>query len=144
MNGDGELLNYVYQNSQMGVNTLEEILPMLKEGTFKTQLSDQKKEYERFHKLAKEQLNQNGWDEKGINAMEKIMTYLMIDMKMMMDSSQSHVAEMLIKGSNMGIVDAQKKIHQYENEAGKEPLKLMKDLMEFEEKNVERLKAYLS
>ena len=67
----------------------------------------------------------------------------MIDVKMMADSSPSHVAKMLIQGSNMGIIDAQKRIHEYKGEANPEALKLMKHLQEFEEKNVERLKEYL-
>ena len=121
-NADAQLLNFIYQNSQMGVNSLKEILPMVEAG---------------------KRLNSAGYDEKGINAMEKIMTYLMIDIKMMVDSSSSHVAQMLIQGSNMGIIDAQKKIHEFEGEADREVIKLMKHLQEFEEKNVERLKEYL-
>ncbi len=142
-NADAQLLNFIYQNSQMGVNSLKEILPMVKEGTFKDGLNAQLKEYQQIHQEAGKGLNSAGYDEKGINAMEKIMTYLMIDIKMMVDSSSSHVAQMLIQGSNMGIIDAQKKIHEFEGEADREVIKLMKHLQEFEEKNVERLKEYL-
>ena len=142
-NADAQLLNFIYQNSQMGVNSLKEILPMVKEGTFKDGLNAQLKEYQQIHQEAGKRLNSAGYDEKGINAMEKIMTYLMIDIKMMVDSSSSHVAQMLIQGSNMGIIDAQKKIHEFEGEADREVIKLMKHLQELEEKNVERLKEYL-
>ena len=92
---------------------------------------------------AKELLNRHGYDEKGIGALEKIMTYLMIDMKTLMDKSSSHIAEMLIQGSNMGIIDAVKRINQYEKEAEKEVPALMKRLLKFEENNVERLKEAL-
>ena len=142
-NADAQLLNFVYQNSQMGVESLGEILPMVKAGKFKEGLQSQYREYQKIHDEAARKLNSAGYDEKGINAMQKIMTYLMIDVKMMVDSSPSHVAQMLIKGSNMGIMDAQKRIHEYESCADREVLKLMKHLQEFEEKNVERLKAYL-
>ena len=142
-NADAQLLNFIYQNSQMGVNSLKEILPMVKEGTFKDGLNAQLKEYQQIHQEAGKMINSAGYDEKGINDMEKIMTYLMIDIKMMVDSSSSHVAQMLIQGSNMGIIDAQKKIHEFEGEADREVIKLMKHLQEFEEKNVERLKEYL-
>lgn len=140
---DGQLLNFVYQNAQMGVESLEEILPMVEAGKFKDGLKAELKEYRQIHDEAGRQLNKAGYDEKGINAMQKIMTYLMIDMKMMADSSPSHVAQMLIQGSNMGIIDAQKRIHEYESRADREVIRLMKQLQEFEEKNVERLKAYL-
>lgn len=142
-NADAQLLNFIYQNSQMGAESLGEILPMVEAGKFKEGLRAQQKEYRQIHEEAGRKLNDAGYDEKGINAMQKMMTYLMIDVKMMVDSSPSHVAQMLIQGSNMGIIDAQKRIHQYEPMADKEVVRLMKHLKEFEEKNVERLKAYL-
>lgn len=143
MNADAKLLNFIYQNSQMGVDSLKEILPMIEEGDFKDGLDAQLKEYQKIHQEAAKKLNSAGYDEKGINTMEKMMSYVMIDIKMMVDSSPSHVAQMLIQGSNMGIIDAQKKIHEFEGKADKEVIKLMKHLQEFEEKNVERLKKYL-
>lgn len=142
-NKDVDMLDFIYQNSQMGVASLNEILPMVEEGKFKDGLRAQLKGYKDIHEEARNHLNEAGYDEKGINAMQKMMTYLMIDVKMMADSSPSHVAKMLIQGSNMGIIDAQKRIHQYEGEANGKAVKLMKHLQEFEEKNVERLKAYL-
>ena len=43
----------------------------------------------------------------------------------------------------MGIIDAVKRINQYEKEAEKEVTALMKRLLKFEENNVERLKEAL-
>lgn len=143
MNADAELLNFIYQNSQMGVESLGKILPNVKEGRFKEQLAAQNNEYKRIHRLSREHLNKHGFDEKGIGQMQKLMTYMMIDMKLLMDSSQSNIAQMLMKGSNMGIIDAQKNINQYEKEASKDTLDLMRHLLQFEEENVERLKEYL-
>lgn len=143
MSADAELLNFIYQNSQMGVDTLNQLIPMLDNEGFKKQLDAQLREYTQIHEEAKELLNAHGYDEKGIGAMEKIMTYLMIDIKTLMDKSSSHIAEMLIQGSNMGIIDAIKKINRYEEETSKEIVSLMKRLLKFEENNVERLKKAL-
>ena len=143
MSADAEMLNFVYQNSQMGVETLNQLLPMIDNEAFKKRIEPQLKEYKQIHEEAKELLNRHGYDEKGIGALEKIMTYLMIDMKTLMDKSSSHIAEMLIQGSNMGIIDAVKRINQYEKEAEKEVTALMKRLLKFEENNVERLKDAL-
>ena len=143
MSADAEMLNFVYQNSQMGVETLNQLLPMIDNEAFKKLIEPQLNEYKQIHEEAKELLNRHGYDEKGIGALEKIMTYLMIDMKTLMDKSSSHIAEMLIQGSNMGIIDAVKRINQYEKEAEKEVTALMKRLLKFEENNVERLKDAL-
>lgn len=143
MSADAEMLNFIHQNSQMGVETLNQLIPMIDNEAFKKRIEAQLKEYEQIHEEAKKLLNRHGYDEKGIGALEKIMAYLMIDMKTLMDKSSSHIAEMLIQGSNMGIIDAVKRINQYEKEAEKEVTALMKRLLKFEENNVERLKEAL-
>ena len=143
MSADAEMLNFIYQNSQMGVETLNQLIPMIDNEAFKKRIEAQLKEYEQIHEEAKKLLNRHGYDEKGIGALEKIMAYLMIDMKTLMDKSSSHIAEMLIQGSNMGIIDAVKRINQYEKEAEKEVTALMKRLLKFEDNNVERLKEAL-
>ena len=143
MSADAEMLNFIYQNSQMGVETLNQLIPMIDNEAFKKRIEAQLKEYEQIHEEAKKLLNRHGYDEKGIGALEKIMAYLMIDMKTLMDKSSSHIAEMLIQGSNMGIIDAVKRINQYEKEAEKEVTAVMKRLLKFEENNVERLKDAL-
>ena len=43
----------------------------------------------------------------------------------------------------MGITEAVKKLHQYENDVEKDIKKLMEQLQEFEEENVEKLKDFL-
>lgn len=35
MNGNAELLNFVYQNSQMGVHTLEQLIRIVEDDDFK-------------------------------------------------------------------------------------------------------------
>lgn len=143
MSADAEMLNFIYQNSQMGVETLNQLIPMIDNEAFKKRIEAQLREYEQIHQEAKKLLNRHGYDEKGIGALEKIMAYLMIDMKTLMNKSSSHIAEMLIQGSNMGIIDAVKRINQYEKDAEKEVTALMKRLLKFEENNVERLKEAL-
>jgi len=143
MSADAELLNFIYQNSQMGVETLHQLLPMTDNETFKKQLHAQLKEYAGIHEEAKELLNKNGCREKEIGQIQKVMTYFAIDMKTMVDKSASHMAEMLILGSVRGIIDCIKRIRQYEGEAEKEIVELMKRLLKFEENNVERLKEFL-
>ena len=143
MIANAELLNFVYENSQMGVKSLRQLLDIVEEGEFKEYLTKQLGGYEGFHTQAKEKLNANGLDEKGITAFEKARTYLMINVQTMMDKSNSHIAEMLVIGSNMGIVDAIKKIHEYKDSAEKDIVELMENLLRFEEKNVETLKKYL-
>lgn len=143
MNANAELLNYVYQNSQMGVDTLQQIIGITDDNALKEYLEKQLEGYEKFHSEARKLLNQNGFDEKGLNTFEKIRTYLMVNMQTMTDTTSSHIAKMLIQGSSMGVIEAIKNIRQYENDVEKNVRKLMEDLKDYEEKNIEKLKEFL-
>lgn len=142
MTGNAELLNFIYQNSQMGIITISQLLDMIDDMDFKMQLQAQLKEYRTFNKEVMQMLNKNGYDEKGIGAFDKLRTYLMINMQTLTNKTTSHIAEMLIIGSNMGIIDAIKNIRKYQ-EAEKDIVGLMNRLLETEEKNVNQLKAFL-
>lgn len=142
MKGNAELLNFVYQNSQMGVSTINQLLDIVEDVNFKKHLEDQLSEYKKINTEAMSMLNKNGYDEKGIGALEKLRTYLMINMQTMTDKSSSHVSEMLIIGSNMGILDATKNIKKYKD-AEKDIINLMERLLQFEESNVQQLKEFL-
>lgn len=143
MNQNAELLNFIYQNSEMGVETLNQIIEIVENPSLSKQLESQRKIYKEIHDKSKEMLNENGYDEKAISTLEKISAYIMINLKTLADRSDSHIAEMLIQGSNMGIIDAAKKINEYEDSAEKNIISLMKKLKKFEEENAEKMKAYL-
>ncbi|HHZ05913.1 MAG TPA: hypothetical protein GX401_03900 [Clostridiales bacterium] len=143
MNSNSELLNFVYQNSQMGVNTITQLLPMVEQTDLQEQLKSQLTEYQDIHQRAQQMLNDSGIDEKGLSAMEKMKTYLMVNMQTMTDHSASHIAEMLVLGSNMGIVQSIKKSREYKADAKPESLSLMKELGKMEENNVKKLKEFL-
>lgn len=142
MNGNAELLNFVYQNSQMGADTINQLLDISEDTEFKETLKKQMKEYEAFHEKAKEMLNENGFDEKGIAAFEKLKTYLMINFQTLTDKSTPHIAEMMVLGSNMGVINAIKNAGKY-SDAEKDILDLMKKLQKFEETNAEKIKTFL-
>lgn len=142
MNENIELLNYIYQNSQMGTVTISQLLEIIKDEAFKSQLESQYAEYKQIHEAARNILNEHGYDEKGISAFEKMRAYLMINIQTLSDKSVSHIAEMMIIGSNMGIIDAVKNIKKYIG-AEKNIVKLMEQLKKFEEDNVNTLKEYL-
>lgn len=142
MNKNAELLNYVYQNSQMGINTVKQLLEMVDEGEFKDYLSDHLSGYEEINREARELLAVNGYDEKVLSTLEKIATYVAVNMKTMTDKGRSHIAQMLIEGSNMGVVQGTKKLNDYQD-AEHCAQRLMNKLVKFEEKNMQALKKFL-
>ena len=142
MNGNAELLNFVYQNSQMGVDTVKQLIGIVEDDELKKYLESHYNKYNEIHLDAKKALNNNGYDEKGIGAMDKIKTYLMINWQTLTDKSSSHIAEMLIIGSNMGIINAVKNLKKYKN-AEPSIREMMEKLLHTEENNVQQLKEFL-
>ncbi|MGI6214097.1 MAG: hypothetical protein ACOYIQ_06095 [Christensenellales bacterium] len=142
MNGNTEMLNFIFQNAEMGVNTIRQILGMVEDMNLRKQLESQYNEYNEILSAAKKALNENGQDEKGIGKLDKIKTYLMINFQTLTDKSTSHIAEMLLIGSNMGIINAIKNLKKYAN-AEPDIIELMKRLLKTEENNVQQLKQFL-
>ena len=142
MNGNAELLNFIYQNSQMGVDTINQLIGIVEDEKFKKHLIFQFNGYKEIHQAAQKALNENGYDEKGIGTLDKIKTYLMINIQTLIDKTTSHISEMLIIGSNMGVINAVKNLKKYDDaEAG--IINLMKRLLKFEEDNIQKLKEFL-
>ena len=142
MNDNVKLLNFIYQNSQMGVETIEQLEKIVEDKDFKRYLKEKYEGYCKIHKDAKEKLNSHGYDEKGISSFEKLRTYLMINMQTLTDKSTTHIAEMMMIGSTMGIVSAIRNLNDYSN-ADNDIIKLMETLKAFEEKSYHDLQVFI-
>ena len=76
------------------------------------------------------------------NALTDAMLKTGIHYNTMLNTSTGHIAEMMIKGSNEGILEMEKVLKHNEN-AGERPTALAKQLIDFEQSNIKRLKDYL-
>ena len=61
---------------------------------------------------------------------------------MAMDDSRSKIAEMMIQGTTMGIVKTIRHLRDYEGD-DQQALELGRRLLQTQESNVEKMKAYL-
>ncbi|MBR6530243.1 MAG: hypothetical protein IKT43_02385 [Clostridia bacterium] len=143
MDARQELLNFVYQNSEMGAISIDRLAEYTSDERFQKALRDQKREYLSINAAARDALCRTGCDEKGLGALSKVKTYLMIDMQSIMDRTTAHLAEMMVIGSTMGIIDAKKNLRRYEGEDLGEAQSLMNTLCDLEERNVETMKTFL-
>ena len=91
----------------------------------------------------KNKLNALNKEAKGINKLQKIETYLMINMKTISDKSSNHIAEMLIQGSTMGIIQIIRRLKQYSGNVDDYVYNLGKTLLDIEQYNVDECKKYL-
>ena len=143
MDGNTELLNYVYQNAQMGERSTTQLAGLSESTNFREHLQIQNREYATICDQAKDLLHQSGHEEKDINGFAKMSLYMSIGAKTLTDKSASHMAEMMMQGSTMGIIDVKKNLNKYAD-ADPKAVSLAERLLRTEESNVEHIKAFLS
>ena len=144
MTKEAEMLEQLYKNIKMGSDSIVKLLDKVSDGKFKTDLTDQINGYEGFAAKVKARLKEMGEEAKEENVMVKFWSNIGMAMNTLTDSSDSHIAQLIAEGSTMGITDGIKLLRHYENtNVSESALKLIRDVIEFEERNLERAKSYI-
>ena len=145
MNENNELLEYIYQNSEMGKYTLEKLICELKgkDNKIIKDAEDILKKYEIFYKDLKKQLKKESIRPKETSVFSKMGATMGIKKEVISDNSDSSIADMLIKGMSMGVLDIEKKLSQYDEITNKKTIKLAEEFLEFQQESISKLKKYL-
>lgn len=145
MNENEEVLEYIYQTSNMGMQNTKDLINSLKgkDNKIKKILPEIEKNYEKYVKETEKLLNKQDLKTKPINLMAKAMSKMSISKEMMNDNSDANIADMLIQGLTMGNLELTKHIDNYKEVADKKVINLAKDLRKFGEEYIEKLKVYL-
>lgn len=136
------LLEAVVQNTEMGKNTLEQIVPMTDDVQFKAELLRERNIYRELNQEAHTAIEACGGTAQGQSAMAKLNTRMGIGMKTLTDKSTRNLAEMLSEGSSQGVMDCIKSQKDYPD-AAPGSKRLMQKVQDFEEDNRIRLERFL-
>ena len=138
------LLEAIYKNVRMGADSIIDIMPKVSDDSMRTELTSELERYEEFSAEIEKAILNMGEDAKDQGILAKLGTKMSVAMNTMVDSTTSHIAEMMIQGGTMGITDATKLLREYENTScSEEALDLARRVIEYEEATVERLKKFL-
>ena len=145
MDVNTELLEYIYQSSEMGVVSLTNLLKDIneKENKLKPIISEELSTYEKYQKESKKLLSKNKAEVKENSMMTKMMSKMGISKEVKKDNSDAAIAHMVIEGFTMGVVDMETKIKNFKKDADKKVLKLAENYLEFQQEEIEKLKKYL-
>lgn len=139
-----ELLGKLYKNAQMGREALLGLLPKVNDVSFKSDLTLQLNGYEQLTEKINHLLQLAHEPSENDSLMQKVGAKVGCAMNTLLDSSVNHIADMVLQGSTMGMSDTIKLIREYENtNASEASLALAREMVSFEEQNIERLKVYL-
>lgn len=139
-----QLATELYKNINMGSEASLHLLPKVKNNELKTLMTAAMCYYEKAAGKAEKFIKEHGDKPEEESMMTRMASRAGIAMNTMMDDSTSHIAQMIVKGSTMGVTEATKLLHRYEGRDGcGEMLDLAREWVEFEEAHIEKVKAFL-
>lgn len=136
-------LENLYKNVQMALSSLDYVSKETDDVRLKEELAHQYEGYETYAgKLAKAMLSRD-IDPKEPGFFKKAMLWSGVKMNALKDDSKSHIADMLIQGTTMGLTEIMTLISENGEIMDKEVLSLAEELRDMESAFLERMKAYL-
>ncbi len=132
----------IQKNTEMAIKAIDTLSDKVYEDDFALQISRQSLKYSDIRSRAMDKLLAARAEPVHTNYMADFMLKSAIHMNTLLNTSTSHLAELMIQGSNRGITDMCKSLNH--NATGDSmAMELAKELMDFEEKNIEVMKRYL-
>ena len=124
-----KVLDELNKGACMGEDAINFVLDKAEDTNFKDLLRKQYKKYEEISLKINDIYNQYKKDDspQETSKMNKVMTWYGIELKTISDNSTSKLAELLLQGTNMGIIEGVKILNH----------------KEMQENSVEELKGYL-
>jgi len=136
------VLDELSKGACMGRDAIHFILDKVEDDKLKEELNRQYREYKEISEEINKIYPEYSEDEPHkTNAMNKVMTWYGIEMKTLMDSSTSKIAELLMQGTNMGIIEGRRLLNH--KDTNEEINKLVEKYVEVQETAVEKLKTFL-
>ena len=140
---NADCLHNLYKNAHTALESISYVSKDIDDVSMKEELCRQYEAYESYAgKLAKEMLSR-GVVPKEPNVFKKAMLWGSIKMNTLKDDSKSHVAEMMIQGTTMGLTEVMTLLSQNGKIVDETVVALAEELRDLESDHLERLKKYL-
>lgn len=137
-----DVLNSIYQNTSMGINSLTEIEKICHDDSFCELIRSQKRDFIKFNDSARDRIREYSKEPQEISSMIKMYSNIGMKAETFIDNSTSKLAKIVIDGNNMGINEMEKCLNNAK--LIDDSVKRMSDgLISMEQKSIDELKSYL-
>ena len=126
----------------MGIDGIKLVKKHCKNRSLRKTLSRQLSEYGEMYDRASGLLNRLGESPQKINAAAKISTHIAMTAKGLRNRSSSHIAEMMIQGNTMGVIQMTRQKKRCRG-CNSEVMRLAEELIVTEENNIDEMKFFL-
>ena len=138
-----KVLDEVNKGATMGMDAIHYVSNKVGDETFKKVLDVEYGKYQEITNRVNGIYSQYAEKEPHeTNAMNKMMTWYGVNMKTMNDQSNSKISELLMQGTNMGIIEGRRLINNNPS-IDNQVRQILNDFIVMQEDSVETLKKYL-
>ncbi len=138
-----KILKEIHKATKMGMDSISFVAEKLDDNKLKDNLSFQYTQYGQVMDRVNKLYENYGEIPEDKNVMNTIMGWTGVQMNTLSDKSPSHIAEMMIEGTTMGIIEGRKLMNNEATQASKDVRDLLNNFVTFQENNVEQLKKFL-
>ena len=137
------ILDEVNKGATMGMDAISYVSEKVSDDKFKKVIDVEYNKYKKISQRVNDlYANYTNKEPHETNAMNKMMTWYGIQMRTITDDTTSKLAELLMQGTNMGIIEGRRLMNQNMN-AVPEVKNILNDFVVMQEDSVETLKKYL-
>lgn len=138
------VLDEINKGATMGMDAISFISQKVEDNQFKNILKTEYNKYKDISARVNKLYNNFATNKEPheTNTMNKMMTSYGIQMKTMTDDTTSKLSELLMQGTNMGIIEGRRLINQNAN-VSSDVKNILHDFVTMQEDSVETLKKYL-
>ena len=143
-NNNLDILDEINKGATMGMDAISYVSEKVGDETFSKVLDG---EYNKYKDISRRvnNLYSNYSDKEPheTNAMNKMMTWYGIQMNTITDKSNSKISELLMQGTNMGIIEGRRLLNQNQENIATDVKNILNEFVVMQEDSVETLKKYL-
>lgn len=139
---DVAVLNEVSKIAKMGMDSISYLAPKVADRQMKKQLVAMYSQYGNTQSQINQHFEKYGEIPDCTPLKDKMMSFAGVQFNTLKDKSNSHIAEIMIQGTLMGVIACQK-ILNCDLDIDKSTIELIKDFNKFQRENIDKLNAYL-
>ena len=140
---DAEVLAEIYRNAQLALQSISDILPETEDAEVKQEFMREHEEYERICGRAALLAEKMKAELKAPGPIKKAMMWTAIKMNTVADNSSQHIAQLMVRGTVMGITSLRTTLTDAGEGMDAEVKELLTELISVEEGFERKLKKYL-
>ena len=143
MNETVQLLQDVVRNARTGQDAVEHLMQKTEAGAMRDELIREKEDYAVTRRQSEQALVNAGGKAEPVGPLAKAGMWAGLEMETLADRSNTHIAEIVIQGATMGVIEMTKALNQYDGaDAGARDL--ASRFVAQQNETIDRQKGFLS